>query len=114
LIGDGHKAEHLNCEAVAGMDAVKTVGVADVEFSACKTADGRIWIPSPEGIILVDAAHVPTNSEFPSVHIEKIRINGKEWSQASNLTVPPGRGEMQIEYTAPTYIAPQNQWFRYK
>jgi ligand-binding sensor domain-containing protein/signal transduction histidine kinase len=114
FIVGGQKAERLNCEAFDGMDAVKTVGVADVEFSACKTADGRIWIPSPEGIILVDPAHVPTSPNFPSVHVEKILINGKEWSPESKLTVAPGRGEMQIDYTAPTFIAPQNQWFRYK
>jgi ligand-binding sensor domain-containing protein len=114
FIVDGHKAEHLNCEAFDGMDAVKTVGVADVEYSTCKTADGRIWIPSPEGIIQIDPAQVSVSAPLPSVHVEKIRINGKEWSQASDLVVPPGRGEMQIEYTAPTFIAPEEQLFRYK
>jgi signal transduction histidine kinase/ligand-binding sensor domain-containing protein len=114
FIVDGRKAGHLDCETFDGMDAVKTVGVADVEYSACKTTDGRIWIPSPEGLILIDPAHVPTNANFPSVHVEKILINGKEWSPESNLVVAPGRGEMRIDYTAPTFIAPQNQWFRYK
>jgi len=114
FVVDGRKADHLTSEPFDGMDAVKTVGVADVEYSACKTADGRIWIPSPEGIIQLDPRQVSANPSFPSVHIEKVRINGKEWSQESDLVVPPGRGEMQIEYTAPTFIAPQNQWFRYK
>jgi ligand-binding sensor domain-containing protein len=114
FIVNGRKAEHLNCEAFDGMDAVKTVGVADVEFSACKTADGRIWIPSPEGIIQIDPTQMSKSAPLPSVHVEKIRINGKEWPQAADLVVPPGRGEMQIEYTAPTFIAPQDQWFRYK
>src|SRR4051812_9924659 len=89
FIFNGHKAERLNCEAFDGMDAVKTVGVADVEFSACKTADGRIWIPSPEGLIQIDPAQVSKSAPLPSVHVEKIHINGKEWSQVTDLVVPP-------------------------
>ena len=114
FIVDGHKAERLKCEAFSSMDAVKTFDTADVELSACKTRDGRIWIPSPQGIILIDPAHLPTNALPPLVHIEGIRVNGKEWSGANGLTVAPGKGELEVQYTAPTFIDPQEQQFRYK
>jgi ligand-binding sensor domain-containing protein/signal transduction histidine kinase len=110
----GHKAERLHCEVFDGKDDVKTLETADVEFSACKTHDGRIWIPSPQGIILIDPAHLPPTPALPAVHIEKIRINGQEWSRAHGSTVPPGRGELEVQYTAPMFIAPQHQQFRYR
>ena len=108
------KAEKLNCEAFDGMDSVKTLETADVEYSACKTRDGRIWIPSPEGIILVDPDHLSTITSQPPAHIERIRLNGKDWSHSANFTVPPGRGELDVQYTAPTFLAPRKQQFRYK
>lgn len=114
FIVDGHKAAHLKCEVFNSMDAVKTLDTADVEFSACKTRDGRIWIPSPQGIILIDPAHLPANAPPPLVHIEGIRVNGKEWSRANRLTVPPGKGELEVRYTAPNFVDPQEQKFRYK
>ena len=30
------------------------------------------------------------------------------------LHLPPGRGELEVQYTAPTFIAPQQQQFRYR
>jgi signal transduction histidine kinase/sugar lactone lactonase YvrE len=110
----GRRTSHLDCEAFAGMDSVKSIGTADVEFSACKSSDGRIWIPSPEGIIMIDPAHVPVAANLPAVHVETVRINGREWSPAAGLAVEPGRGEMQIDYTAPTFNAPHSQQFRYR
>jgi PAS domain S-box-containing protein len=110
----GHKAERLHFEIFDGTDDVKTLETADVEFSACKTHDGHIWIPSPQGIILIDPARLPPTPALPAVHIETIRINGKEWPRAARFLVPPGRGELEVQYTAPTFIAPQLQQFRYR
>jgi signal transduction histidine kinase len=113
MVGGG-KTERLHCEVFDGKDDVKTLETADVEFSACKTRDGRIWIPSPKGIILIDPAHLLPTPAPPAVHIEKIRINGKEWQLARRATVPPGHGELEVQYTAPTFIAPHQQQFRYR
>jgi len=110
----GHKAGRLHCEVFDSTHDVKTLETADVEFSACETHDGRIWIPSPQGIILINPAHVPPAPAPPAVHIEMIRINGREWSRAARFTAPPGRGELEVQYTAPTFIAPQQQQFRYR
>lgn len=114
FILNGFRAEKLNCEAFDGLDSVKTLETADVEYSACKTRDGRIWIPSPEGLILVDPNHLTTAAGQPPVHVESIRVNGKSWSHASTFIVPPGRGELEVQYTAPTFLAPRKQQFRYK
>jgi hypothetical protein len=111
---EGYKKERLNCEPFDGADAVKTLETADVEYSACKTRDGRIWIPSPEGIILIDPNNLSTATTQPPVRIEKIRVNGKDSSHRANFTVPPGHGELDVQYTAPTFIAPRKQQFRYK
>ena len=110
----GRKAERLDCEAFDGPDSVKTLETADVEFSSCKTRDGRIWMPSTLGVILIDPARLPPKPALPLVHIEKIHINGKEWSRAGDTAVAPGRGELEIGYTAPTFVAPRSQHFRYK
>ncbi len=110
----GLKTGQLHCEVFDDTADVKTLETADVEFSACGTPDGRIWIPSPQGIILIDPGHLPPAPALPAVHIERIRINGKERTRAHGPAVPPGHGELEVQYTAPTFIAPQRQQFRYR
>lgn len=108
---NGVKAKQLNCETFDSMDSVKTLETADVEYSACRTEDGHIWFPSPQGIIMIDPAHLRTNPAPPLVHIEKIRANGGDFH---GLALQPGRGDLEVQYTAPTFIAPRKLHFRYK
>jgi signal transduction histidine kinase/streptogramin lyase len=114
FIVEGNKAEHLNCETFDSMDSVKTLETADTEYSVCRTTDGSIWIPSPQGIIKIDPAHLPGSAAAPVVHIEKIRANGRDWSCDGGPVIRPGKGDLEVEYTAPTFIAPQKLQFRYK
>jgi len=104
----------LECIPYDGPEAIKATDTREVEYSVCKTADGRIWFPSPQGLILVDPARITTNASVPATHIESVHANGKSYNHESRIVAPPGRGELDIQFTAPTFIAAQKQQFRYK
>jgi ligand-binding sensor domain-containing protein/signal transduction histidine kinase len=109
-----HRGQRLQCLAYEDLESVKTTDTTYVEHSACRTADGRIWFPSPQGLIMVDPELVPTNSSIPLVHILRVRINGRDESWQRPLVVPSGRGELEVEFTAATFIAPRKVQFRYR
>ena len=109
-----HGGQRLQCLAYEDLDSVKTTDTSYVEHSACRTSDGRIWFPSPQGLIMVDPDLVPTNSSMPVVHILRVRINGRDESWRQPLVLPPGPGELEVEFTAATFIAPQKVQFRYR
>ena len=104
----------VECVAYDGPDSVKTTDTREVEYSACRTTDGRLWFPSPQGLIMVDPARVFSDSNAPPVHIETVRINGKAYSRPGRIVSPPGKGELEVQYTAPTFIVPERQQFRYQ
>ncbi len=108
------KAPRVACELFNGLEAVKSAGRTDQENSGCKTADGRIWFPSPWGVIRIDPAHVPTNRVAPPVHIDRVQANGHEFSPAESIIVPPGPGQLEVQFTALSFIAPEKIPFRYR
>jgi PAS domain S-box-containing protein len=110
----GGKVHQVECSVYDGLESLKTIDTTDVEGTACKTANGRIWFPSPQGAIMVDPANLPANPVPPPVHIQRLRINGIEFSSSAHAGIKPGRGELEFEYTALSYIAPQKVQFRYR
>jgi ligand-binding sensor domain-containing protein/signal transduction histidine kinase len=110
----GHRGRQLECVAYDGLDAVKTIETADVEYSACKTSDGRIWFPCPQGLVMVDPKLASKTTTPPPVHIERVRVNGGDYLLSRHSAVPPGKGELEVQYTAPTFNAPEKLEFRYR
>ena len=109
----GKRTGKLECVVYDSMDAVKTIETADTEYSACKTSDGRIWLPSPQGLIMVDPNRNLSNAPPPQAHIERVRVNGREYRGGPAAAVPPGAGELEVQYTAPTFTAAEKLQFRY-
>ncbi len=108
------QADQVDCVAHDGLDSVKTTDTTEVEYSICKTADGRIWLPSPQGVIQIDPENLYTNQVAPPVRIQQARVNGVEMSVRRPVSIPPGRGEVEMRYVALSYIVPLKIRFRYR
>ena len=92
----------------------ETVERNNQSHAACKTLDGRVWFPNHNGVVEIDPAHIPTNQIEPSVRIEMVRANGREFVRSQNPVVPPGEGELEFHFSATSFIAPQKVRFRYQ
>jgi ligand-binding sensor domain-containing protein/signal transduction histidine kinase len=111
---DGRTAQ-VESIAYDGPESVKTTDkTAHQEHVGCKTMDGRIWFPSPHGVVVVNPASIPTNGIAPPVYVDRIRANGKEIPKDRNAVVPPGSGELEFHVAALTFIAPQKVHFQYQ
>jgi PAS domain S-box-containing protein len=108
------KTNRVACTVFDGINSVKVADKTDQERIGCKTADGRIWFPSPLGVVMVDPARIPVNRVTPPVGIDRVRANGKEVRTGAQTVVPPGEGDLEFVYSATTYITPQDVQFRYR
>ncbi len=82
--------------------------------SGWHSTKGRLWFPTTHGVSLIDPRHVGVNRVPPPVVIEKIIINGKQYPVSKRMKVPPGRNNLQINYTALSFIVPTKIRFKYK
>jgi len=85
-----------------------------------KSPDGKLWFYTPGGISVIDPRHLPVNKLPPPVHNEQIvadrelRWQNLSGAAASNLRLPALSRDLQIDYTALSFVAPEKVRFRVK
>jgi signal transduction histidine kinase len=79
-----------------------------------KSADGRIWFSTWDGLSVVDPRHLPVNKLPPPVHVEKVIVDGKNYDVSPGLRLPPRINQVEIDYTALSFVATEKVHFRFK
>jgi PAS domain S-box-containing protein len=75
--------------------------------------DGRLWLPSVKGVIVVEPSALRSNLLPPPVVLEQVRIDRQEVAGPS-YTARPGSGELELRYAALSFEAPARIRFRYR
>lgn len=96
-------------------------GMADEECTgrlgarATRTADGHLWFPTMEGVVMVDPSEVPGPPLPPAVYVEQLRVNGTlfRW-QGSTARLPLGKRDVEFSFTAPVLTAPERAHFKFQ
>jgi hypothetical protein len=122
----------VNCTAFGkadGMLSVRCNGIA--RPAGWKSRDGRLWFSTIRGAVAVDS-RIRLNDLLPPVAIEEVLVDGKplplRWpippepiagaspsdAVAAPLRLPPGRGELEISYTALSLRTAEKNRFRYQ
>jgi signal transduction histidine kinase/streptogramin lyase len=82
--------------------------------TAIRSTDGRLWFSTSEGVAVIDARHLPRNIVPPSVTIETVKADDQTLQPASGLSLRPRTRNLQFEYAALSFTAPEHVQFRYK
>jgi signal transduction histidine kinase/ligand-binding sensor domain-containing protein len=81
---------------------------------AAKSNDGRLWFAVLDGVAVVDPRHLPENRLPPPVQIEQITAGHTAYLIHSHPELPPLTRELQIDYSALSFAAPEKVRFRYR
>ena len=81
---------------------------------ATKSTDGRLWFINGRAAQMIEPSHDYTNAAPPPVYIEGVLADHKNYQMQRQITLPPLRNELEINYTALSYAVPQKVKFRYK
>ncbi len=79
-----------------------------------KTRDGKLWFPTIKGVVAIDPAALKGNPVPPTVVIEETVIDKKVSSGVAEVHAKPGKGQIEIHYTAPSFISPDRVHFRFR
>lgn len=75
--------------------------------------DGQLAFPTMKGIAFVNPAHLITNQLPPRVLVERIVVDTREVSNRGPLSLAPGKGQFEFQYTATSFIEPGAIRFKY-
>ncbi len=78
------------------------------------TRDGRLVFPTMKGIAIIDPKHLKTDSFTPSTIIESVTIDNRAVPVDATAVCPPGRGDLEFHFTAPSFANPQRLKFQYQ
>ena len=83
---------------------------------ALTTRAGVILFPTHSGIAVVHPDHVHANVIPPNVIIESVAVDGKKIMvrQKNTPILPPDHRKLEFTFTAPSFIAPEQDRFRYR
>jgi signal transduction histidine kinase/ligand-binding sensor domain-containing protein len=105
-------AATVTCRVLDVLDGVQP-GFAPLQSSA-RGADGRLWFANGLVLQMFDPGHSPGNAMAPPVHIDAVIAGGAHYAPRQDLRVPPLTRDLEIDYTAPSFVAPQKVRFRYR
>jgi signal transduction histidine kinase/ligand-binding sensor domain-containing protein len=126
---DGH-ATHVR-SIIYGRDEGLSSLQANYGYApgALRSRDGRIWFLMRTGLAVVRAKNVRDNLLPPQVMIEEMVVDGRPVnpqaedgethpavppSKDTTLRLPPGHRRLDFEFTALSFMAPENVHFRYR
>jgi len=78
------------------------------------TPNGKLWLVTRDGVAVVDPTHLAFNKLPPAVHVEQVIADRKAYDATGRLELPPLARDLEIDYTALSYVAPEKVLFRYK
>jgi signal transduction histidine kinase len=107
-----HPDSQLKLRLFDTFDGVET-GRASFTNSA-RTPDGRLWFANGSVVQVVDPAHLLENTFPPPVDVNAVIADQKNYPLEAGIRLPPLTRNLEIDYTALTYVAPQKVLFRYK
>ena len=81
--------------------------------ASAKTPDGRLWFTNSSVVQVIDPAHIPENTLPPPVDISALVADRKAYLPESAVRLPARTRDLEIDYTALSFVAPQKVRFRY-
>lgn len=107
-----HPDAHVRVRVFDAFDGAQPARAPFV--SAARSTDGRLWFANGNLLQMIDPNHLAENSITPPVHIEGVVADRRSYAAQDGLVIPPLTRDLEIDYTALSFVSPQKVRFRYK
>ncbi|USX25148.1 histidine kinase [Oxalobacteraceae bacterium OTU3CINTB1] len=82
--------------------------------SMVQASDGKLWLSTTSGAMLITPGAIRRDPLPPPVEIVSVSSNGKRYATAQPLRLPQGSNNLHIAFTAPGLSVPERGAFRYR
>jgi signal transduction histidine kinase/ligand-binding sensor domain-containing protein len=79
-----------------------------------KTRDGKLWFPTQDGVAVIDPRTIAYDSPPLPVIIEASLLDRVPTQSSGLLRITPGTENLEIQYTAPSFLKPESIHFKYR
>jgi signal transduction histidine kinase len=79
-----------------------------------KAHDGKLWFPTQDGVAVINPEAVVSNPTPPPVVIESLLLEREPIPVDTAVRIPPGKSNLEIQYTALSFINSDRLQFKYR
>lgn len=103
-----------NFSRADGMDSSEFL-----EMQPIRDSQGRLYFGTTRGIVRVDPRPADTSPSPPRIYLKSLTADDQHRFDAADshwperVTLPPGTARIEVAYTAPEFVAPEQLRFRY-
>ena len=109
------KLSRIPCVSFGKSEGIKvTESSGPAQPAGCIDRQGRIWFPTIRGLTMFDPDRLRINQVEPPLVIEKVVINDRDLTTSGTVTAPPGKGNIEIDYTAISFLQVDKMQFAYR
>ncbi|HLJ25765.1 MAG TPA: two-component regulator propeller domain-containing protein [Candidatus Angelobacter sp.] len=112
-VADG-KTTSVSSTGYGRADGMRAGVASGTMPNVCKAADGKLWVPTFSGIVVIDPDHIRADNLMPGVVIEQVLIDRKQVEINQPIAQTAHKGELEFHYTAPSFTMPERVKFKYK
>ena len=109
------RARTVRCVSYGIRDGLRTTECnGGFTPSGWRGADGRLWFPTGKGASVLDPSRLRGDRLPPPVRIETFLEDGRAADTGKPVAVGAGARNLEIRFTAPSFVAPHAVRFRYR
>jgi signal transduction histidine kinase/ligand-binding sensor domain-containing protein len=108
-----HPEAKVSSLVLDAFDGVQ-IGYSDFHPSASLGRDGRLWFVNGPIVQMLDPEHLHINTFPPPIKIENLIADHTAVAITPEINLPPLTPDIEIDYTALSFVMPQRVRFRYK
>jgi len=87
-------------------------GMGGTQPSGCRDTAGRVWFPTPKGLVVANSGSIPQNTVPPQVVVEETLLDDRPVSVSDSLQLKPGWRRLSIRYAGLSYLIPSRNRYR--
>jgi signal transduction histidine kinase/ligand-binding sensor domain-containing protein len=104
---------HVSTEILDVYDGTQP-GITPLQPQATRSLDGRLWFANNNLVQTFDPRKWKKNALPPNVVVERITANDVSYPVQHDLKLPAHIRNLEVDYTALSFVVPQKVRFRYK
>lgn len=81
---------------------------------AARSRDGKLWFNRVDALQMLDPGDLQLNTLAPPVHIESFHGDSREYDISAMIRLPSLTRDIEIDYSALSFAAPEKVLFRYR
>ena len=110
----GHTIHQISSRSFGTADGMKSAECnGGFQPAGWRLSDGTLAFPTMKGIAVIHPDRLVTNKIAPLVVVEETRIDNRKVGVGGLEQLPPGRGQLEFQYTALSFVSPERTQFKY-